>query len=133
MSNGKLIFILLSVGLLLATLVMACGGVEEPTEVPTPPATPTQAVPVEEASPTPSPVEMTPSGVLSPTAAEELSGAQLLQERCTGCHSLGGVEAANKTESEWETTVEHMREHGAELTYDEAQVLVQYLVENYGP
>lgn len=101
MSKGKMAFSILFVGLLLMALVIACGGGEEPTQVP--PAPPT------------------------------VSGAELLQGRCAECHTLDRVEAASKTQAEWEATVARMRGKGAELTDDEAQTLVEYLVENYGP
>jgi Asp-tRNA(Asn)/Glu-tRNA(Gln) amidotransferase A subunit family amidase len=66
-------------------------------------------------------------------ATAELSGAELLQTRCTECHTLDRVETSHKTEAEWETTVQRMREHGAQLTDAEAQTLVKYLAQQYGP
>lgn len=112
MSKGRVIFSILFVGL----LVIACGGGGEPMQAPTSP-----------------PTEMTPTELLGATPPPMVNGADLLQERCTACHGLGRVEATSETEAEWEATVEGMRGYGAELTDDEAQTLVEYLVENYGP
>jgi cytochrome c5 len=69
----------------------------------------------------------------APPAPPTVGGAELLQGRCTQCHTLDRVEAANKTQAEWEATVERMRGKGANLTDDEAQTLVEYLTETYGP
>lgn len=101
MSNGKVMFWILVVGLLGVSLLIACGGGEEPTQV--------------------------------PSAPEVVSGAELLQERCTSCHGLDRVERESYSQAEWDASVERMRGYGAELTDDEAQTLVEYLVENYGP
>ena len=68
-----------------------------------------------------------------PAPPSTMSGAELLQERCTECHTLDRVESESHTQAEWEAEVEHMREYGADLTDEEAQTLVEYLVENYGP
>ena len=111
MSSRAVVFSVILFGLALVLLVVACGGGGE--EPPTPPA-----------------VEMTPAGGEASAAP---SGDELLQERCTVCHDLGRVEAASNTLDEWEHEVEHMRELGAQLTDAEAQTLVEYLAETYGP
>ena len=118
MSKGKVVFTVLFIGLSVIALVISCGGGEEPTQVPTPSRTPTETAPTEAPSPT------------SPSTA---SGAELLRERCTACHTLDRVQRASKTEAEWEATVERMRGKWDELTAQEAQTLIEYLVENYGP
>jgi hypothetical protein len=43
------------------------------------------------------------------------------------------LQGAAKVHEEWEHTVHHMREHGAELTDAEAQILVEFLAETYAP
>jgi cytochrome c5 len=105
MSRTKAVLSVLVGVLLVTTLGMSCGG----QAAPTPPQAP------------------------GSTAAPVLGGEELLQERCTRCHDLDRVHAAGKSESEWEATVERMRGKGAELTDDEAQILVEYLAETYGP
>jgi len=110
-SSRKVVFSVILFGLALVYLAVACGGGgEEP--------------------PTPPPVEMTPGGGEGQAAP---TGDELLQARCTVCHDLGRVEAASKTQAEWEATVGRMRGKGAELTDAEAQTLVEFLAETYGP
>ena len=111
MSSRTVVFSVILFGLTLMYLVVACGGAGE--EPPVPPT-----------------VEMTPGGGEGPA---EVGGEELLQARCTVCHDLGRVEAAGKTQAEWEDEVAHMRELGAQLTDAEAQTLVEYLTETYGP
>ncbi len=71
------------------------------------------------------------------TATEETvppagpDGQALLQDRCTGCHSLSRVERARKTAEEWESAVSRMIGYGAVLNTEELEVLVQYLAETY--
>jgi len=104
MSRRYLSLSVIVVGLVLLGLVVACaGGGEEP---PAPPAEET---------------------------AGDLGGEELLEARCTRCHSLDRVKTASKTQAEWEATVERMRGKGAELTDEEADILSEYLAETYGP
>jgi cytochrome c5 len=99
------ILLLALLGLVIVSLVVACGGGEE--------------------GPAALPPEEETSG--------ELSGEELLEDRCATCHALDIVKGATKTQAEWESTVERMIEKGAELTDAEAQVLVDYLASTYGP
>jgi hypothetical protein len=105
--SRRLVFLLLVVAglVLLGLAAVACGGGGE--EPPAPP--PTEGN----------------TGVLG--------GPDLLEARCTVCHNLDRVQAASKTQAEWEATVERMRGNGAELTDEEAGILVDYLAETYGP
>ena len=64
-------------------------------------------------------------------APATLDGQSLLQDRCTQCHGLGGVERAKKTEEEWKATVEHMVGKGAQLDEAEQELLIKYLAETY--
>jgi FlaA1/EpsC-like NDP-sugar epimerase len=101
----KTVLFLILAGLVIAGLAVACGGAQEEPAAPPPAEEP----------------------------AAGLSGEELLQARCTQCHGLDPVEAASKTEAEWESTVERMISKGAELTDAEAQILVDHLAETYGP
>lgn len=112
-----------------------------PTEEPSPTATPepTEAEPspsatlqTEEPTITPEPEE--PTSIPEPTSEPVGSeGEVLLEERCTGCHSLDRVEAAEKPREEWAATVDRMVGYGAQLSEDERGILIDYLVETYGP
>lgn len=67
-------------------------------------------------------------------ACSRTTPAELLQERCTVCHSLAPVEeSAQKTREEWLRTVTRMVGKGAELDEDEQATLIEYLTETYGP
>lgn len=56
-----------------------------------------------------------------------LDGAQLVETRCTVCHTRDRIDAANKTPAEWEATVQRMIGNGAQLTPEEQQAVVEYL------
>ena len=60
------------------------------------------------------------------------SPESLVQDRCTGCHTLAPIEAARKTGQEWERTVYRMIRRGARLSDREAQAVIDYLSEAYG-
>ena len=98
------VFTVMLLGLLLGSLLAACGAKEE-TAVPT--------VEQEEAAPV------------------TLDGKSLVEERCTQCHGLGPVEQAKKTEEEWKATVERMVGKGAQLSQEEQALVIQHLAEAY--
>ena len=100
-----LIFVL-SIGMLLA----ACGQ----TGTPVPSTNPTAV----------------PGAGQGSTASD---GQTLMQQRCSVCHSLDRIQAAQKTADQWQATVNRMIGHGAQLTPQEEQVLVQYLAQTYHP
>ena len=58
-------------------------------------------------------------------------GKALVQSKCTQCHGLEEVEAANLDRASWKETIEFMRTKGADLKDDEVNVLVNYLVKTY--
>lgn len=105
MRKRNVIPVLIVVGAVLLALAVACGGgAEEPSAPP--------------------PAEESPG---------DLGGEELVEARCTGCHGLETTTGAAKTPQQWESTVDRMIAMGTELTDAEAQVLVDYLAENYGP
>jgi cytochrome c5 len=108
MHKIRTLFLILFLSLLASSVAVACAGGGEPAEP-------------------------TPAETLAPSPAPSVSGPELLQDRCTQCHSLDRVTAASKTQAEWEATVARMRDKGAELTDEEAQILTEYLAETYGP
>jgi hypothetical protein len=58
--------------------------------------------------------------------------AQLVEERCVGCHSLSIVESSRKSPEEWEATVTRMVQLGTKLNDREAEAVIDYLSETYG-
>jgi len=131
MKQRFVLFILVIVSL----LVTQCGGAPPATEAPAVTEAPTAT----EVPPTEAPTATEVPPTEAPTATEApptevpatLDGQSLLQERCTVCHGLGGVERAKKTEEEWKATVERMVGKGAQLDEAEQELLIQYLAETY--
>lgn len=66
-----------------------------------------------------------------PPAPTKLDGQFLTQERCTTCHGLEQIAQAKKSKEEWQATVEHMVEKGANLSLAEQEEVVRYLSETY--
>lgn len=64
--------------------------------------------------------EDAPSGGVSDAAA-------LIEERCSGCHGLDKVEAAEMDEAGWIETVDRMIDHGAELNETERELVIAEL------
>jgi mono/diheme cytochrome c family protein len=114
MEKRRMVYWALVAGAILMAWLVACGGGQGPA-VETPAG------------------EMSPTAVVSPAPPGGLTGQELLEARCTQCHTLDRVRSAAHTPEEWQATVQHMREMGAQLTDEEAQTLVQYLAETYGP
>jgi mono/diheme cytochrome c family protein len=59
-------------------------------------------------------------------------GEQLFKKRCGVCHPHARAEEKHMTVEDWTTTVARMRGHGAELTDQEAELVVRYLSTTYG-
>jgi cytochrome c5 len=74
-----------------------------------------------------------PAATALPAETSALSGAALLEERCSVCHSADRAKQAHKTSDEWDATVTRMIGKGAQLTNAEKKVLVDYLAATYGP
>ena len=55
----------------------------------------------------------------------------LLNQQCSRCHPLSRVTSKTKTTAEWKITVDRMIKHGASLTSDQEQALIDYLAQNY--
>jgi mono/diheme cytochrome c family protein len=65
------------------------------------------------------------------TAGSVPEGQNLMQQRCTVCHSLNRITSAHHTATEWQTAVDRMINKGAQLSQAEEQTLVDYLAQNY--
>jgi hypothetical protein len=70
--------------------------------------------------------------ILGACGGKQPSPEELVQERCTKCHTLAPIEVARKTRQDWESTVYRMLSKGARLSDKEAQEVVNYLGRVYG-
>ncbi len=61
------------------------------------------------------------------------SPQQLVESRCTQCHTLAPIEVVHFSRAEWERTVYRMISHGAHLSDAQAQAVIAYLAETHGP
>jgi len=61
------------------------------------------------------------------------AGKQVLQTACTACHGLDGVVRLHMDKSGWEGLVSSMISNGATVADKDYPVLVNYLVQNFGP
>jgi cytochrome c oxidase cbb3-type subunit 3 len=70
-------------------------------------------------------------GVIS--AAPALRAEGLIIARCSVCHSADLIAQQRLPRARWEATVEKMEHWGAEISNDEADLLVRYLSARYHP
>lgn len=63
----------------------------------------------------------------------EVDGASLLEERCSVCHPSSRPKSKQKTQEQWEITVNRMMGKGAKLTAEEKAILVDFLSKTYKP
>ncbi len=68
------------------------------------------------------------AGVTLPEGA----GKDLVQARCTACHTLARITESRRTGAEWERTVEDMVTRGAAVSGSEAQTITSYLSAQFG-
>ncbi|HSJ56744.1 MAG TPA: cytochrome c [Anaerolineae bacterium] len=61
------------------------------------------------------------------------SGEELLEENCTGCHTLTIIGVSSKTAHEWLNTVYRMKKLGADVSDREVDIIVEYLTTQFGP
>jgi competence ComEA-like helix-hairpin-helix protein len=60
------------------------------------------------------------------------SGKTELTNTCTQCHALNLITQKRQTKEQWLTTVEQMQERGAEVTDEQAELIVDYLAAHFG-
>jgi cytochrome c5 len=60
-------------------------------------------------------------------------GKAILLNVCTQCHTRERILLRGATRAEWEDTLVHMLNEGAELTDEEFPVLLNYLARNFRP
>jgi len=74
------------------------------------------------------------SGIAPPARAEEKKDAkQLFESKCRICHSIKKAESKRKTKEGWRETVTRMKDaRKAPITNDEAEMIIDYLSQEYG-
>jgi len=66
-------------------------------------------------------------------APKELKdGAEIVASRCTGCHDTSQIASANYDRAGWTDVVSRMIGRGADLTDDEAMLLIDFLTSGGG-
>lgn len=74
------------------------------------------------------------AGWAVPARSQSLEkGEEILAKGCTLCHGLGYVTDSHRSRSEWEDLVTDMAARGAPLLKGEFEIMMDYLVRNYGP
>jgi mono/diheme cytochrome c family protein len=58
-------------------------------------------------------------------------GLDIIKGSCVGCHDIYMISTKRKTREEWAATVALMADRGAEITPEDAQIIVDYLSENF--
>jgi len=61
------------------------------------------------------------------------TGKAALMSTCTQCHGLNLITDKRQTKEQWSTTVDQMQERGAEVTDEQAGLIVDYLAAHFGP
>ncbi|MBN1966012.1 MAG: hypothetical protein JW910_15290 [Anaerolineae bacterium] len=70
-------------------------------------------------------------GAMDSGTSSTLDGAALVAERCTVCHSADRIQRADKDEAGWTATVDRMIGNGAQLSAEERDAVIEYLVGTY--
>jgi polyhydroxyalkanoate synthesis regulator phasin len=60
-------------------------------------------------------------------------GKAIVERTCVSCHALKVVTAKRASKEQWSTLVDQMISRGADLSDDEAGIVVDYLAKNFGP
>jgi cytochrome c5 len=76
-----------------------------------------------------------PSGstAAKPVELPDGDGKEIAMENCQACHKLTNLTKAHKSLDDWKDTVQTMIDRGANVPSDKVDILVQYLVKNFGP
>lgn len=83
-----------------------------------------ETVPAPEAAP--GPKAATDDGLI------DAPGKDVVVKACTSCHGADNFNTKVHTKDEWKAVVDTMIGYGAEITDEQSEVIVNYLVKNYG-
>ncbi len=70
---------------------------------------------------------------MAAAAAQDEQGERLLNSGCGGCHDLRPVQTSARDRDGWNEVVQNMLQKGADVADKDIPVLLDYLVEHYGP
>lgn len=74
-------------------------------------------------------VEPAPTGTTTDPGTEPADPAQqLVDTKCSLCHTLDRVYDASKSEEEWVTTIDRMKRNGLVISDDEYATVLEFLV-----
>src|SRR5258708_29765982 len=71
----------------------------------------------------------------TPVFAQDLPdspGKDVVVKACTSCHDADNFTSKKHTKEEWKSVVETMIGYGAEISDEQAEVIITYLTKNYG-
>ena len=77
-------------------------------------------------------VALLTAGCASQPLAASATPAQIVQARCTRCHSLDRIKAADHDQAAWTATVARMKGKGAQLSSAEEAAVVEFLASGGG-
>jgi|SRR5579864_1973949 competence ComEA-like helix-hairpin-helix protein len=60
-------------------------------------------------------------------------GQAIVQQKCANCHALKVVTGKRASRQQWSTIVDQMITRGADISDDEIDTLLDYLVKNFSP
>lgn len=132
-------FFLLSIYFVAAlALIVACTQASTPTQDPPAAEETTEELPADTLPPSPAatateaPATAAPTDPPAETETEAPGDVEdveaLIVDRCSQCHDADRVFRANKTESEWDDTIERMVDYGANVNEDEKAQMIEWLI-----
>jgi len=68
-----------------------------------------------------------------PVVLPDGDGKAIAEQYCQACHRLTNLTKAHKSADDWKDTIQTMIDRGADIPPDKVDVLVPYLVKNFGP
>ena len=72
-------------------------------------------------------------GVRGQSSLPEGKGKDVVERACTVCHGTSNFTGSRLSKSDWEYVVNDMVDRGALITDAEKEIIIEYLVEHFGP
>jgi mono/diheme cytochrome c family protein len=79
------------------------------------------------------PAAAAPMAAAPAAATNDAATGALIEQVCSACHDIAMVQNGNRSAADWADTVQTMRDRGAQLTDDQAKLVVDYLARNFPP